>query len=129
VKAKPEVEKKLEDIPIVCDYPYVFAEILLGQPPDREIEFTIDIPGTQPIHKAPHRMAQSKLKKLKEQLQELLDRVFIHTVSILASFCVWTKSLMCKRCCKQGFHLSEYFQKTLHCEKDKRFQIPCQPSG
>jgi hypothetical protein len=50
-------------------------------------------------------------------------------VSILASFCVWTKSLMCKRCCKQGFHLSEYFQKTLHCEKDRRFQIPCQPSG
>jgi hypothetical protein len=25
--------------------------------------------------------------------------------------------------------LSEYFQKTLHCEKDRRFQIPCQPSG
>jgi hypothetical protein len=36
---------------------------------------------------------------------------------------------MCKRYCKQGFHLSEHFQKTLHCEKDKRIQVPCQPSG
>jgi len=36
---------------------------------------------------------------------------------------------MYKRCCKQGFHLSEHFQKTLHCEKDRRIQVPCQPSG
>jgi hypothetical protein len=36
---------------------------------------------------------------------------------------------MCKRCCKQGFHLSEHFQKTLYCEKDRRFQVSCQPSG
>jgi len=49
-------------------------------------------------------------------------------VSILASFCVWRKSLMYKRCCKQEFHLSEHFQKTLHCEI-RRFQIPCQLSG
>jgi hypothetical protein len=33
------------------------------------------------------------------------------------------------RCCKQGFHLSEHFQKTLYCKKDRRFQIPCQPFG
>jgi len=45
-------------------------------------------------------------------------------VSILASFCVWTKSLMCKRCCKQGFQLTEHFQKTLHCEKLEDFRFP-----
>jgi hypothetical protein len=78
VKAKPEVEKKLEDIPIVSGYPNVFAKISSGLPPDREIEFTIDLfPGTQPIHKAPYRMAPAELKELKQQLQELLDRGFI----------------------------------------------------
>jgi hypothetical protein len=47
-------------------------------PPDREIEFTIDlITGTQPIHKALYCMAPDELKELKEQLQELLDRGFI----------------------------------------------------
>jgi hypothetical protein len=47
-------------------------------PPDREIEFTIELmPGTQPIHKAPYRMAPTELKELKEQLQDLLDRGFI----------------------------------------------------
>ena len=47
-------------------------------PPDREIEFSIDlIPGTQPIYKAPYRMAPAELKELKEQLQELINRGLI----------------------------------------------------
>jgi hypothetical protein len=63
---------------VACDYPDVFAEVVTGLPPDREIEFTVDlIPGTQPIHKAPYRMAPAELKELKKQLQELLDRGFI----------------------------------------------------
>jgi hypothetical protein len=71
VKAEPEVEKKLEDIPIVSDYLDVFAEISSGLPPDREIEFTNHLlPGTQPIHKAPYRLALAELKELKQQLQE-----------------------------------------------------------
>jgi hypothetical protein len=68
----------LEDIPIVCQYSNVFSEIT-SLPPDREVEFSIDlIPGTQPIHKAPYCMAPTELRELKEQLQELLDRGFIH---------------------------------------------------
>lgn len=55
VKAKPEVEKKLEGTLVVRDYPVVFAKISSGLPPDHEIEFTIDLlQGTQPIHKAPY---------------------------------------------------------------------------
>ena len=47
-------------------------------PPDREIEFSIDLlPGTAPISKAPYRMAPTELKELKEQLVELLDKGFI----------------------------------------------------
>ena len=57
-----EQRPKLEDIPVVNEFP----EELLGLPPDREIEFKINlIPGTAPISNAPYRMAPSKLKKLK----------------------------------------------------------------
>jgi len=78
VKDEPEGERKLEDILVVRDYPDVFSEITTGLPPDREIEFTIDLmPGTQPIHKAPYRMAPSELKELKKQLEDLVDRGFI----------------------------------------------------
>jgi hypothetical protein len=73
--AKPDSKLKLENIPVVCDYPDVFTEVYSGLPPDREIEFSIDlVPGTKPIHKAPYRMAPAELKELKEQLQELIDR-------------------------------------------------------
>jgi hypothetical protein len=56
----------------------VFPEELLGIPPDREIEFTINLlPNTAPISKASYRMAPLELKELKDQLQELLDKGFI----------------------------------------------------
>jgi hypothetical protein len=47
-------------------------------PPDREIEFVIElVPGTAPIFKRPCRMAANQLAKVKEQLQELLDERYI----------------------------------------------------
>jgi hypothetical protein len=59
---------KLEDIPVVCHYSDVFAEVT-SLPPNCEIEFTIELmPGTQPIHKIAYRMVPTKLKELKEQL-------------------------------------------------------------
>ncbi|XP_073307193.1 uncharacterized protein [Primulina huaijiensis] len=70
-----EVELKIEDIPIVCEFPDVFPEKLPGAVPDREVEFEINlVPGAAPISKAPYRMAPTELKELKEQLQELLDK-------------------------------------------------------
>ena len=61
-----------EEVPVVCEYPDVFPEELPGMPPDRDIEFVIDLLlGTRPIAKRPYRMATDELKKLKEQLQEL----------------------------------------------------------
>ncbi|XP_057469656.1 uncharacterized protein LOC130758731 [Actinidia eriantha] len=66
------------DIPVVREFPEVFPEELPGVPVDREIEFVIEcVPGTQPISKAPYRMAPAELKELKSQLQELLDKGFI----------------------------------------------------
>ena len=52
-------------------------------PPQREVEFGIEcMIGTNPISKAPYRMAPLKLKELKEQLQELLDKGFIRPSSL-----------------------------------------------
>ena len=69
---------KLDDIPVVREFSDVFLKDLPGIPIDREIEFSIDLlPGTSPISKAPYRMALTKLKELKEQLQELLEKGFI----------------------------------------------------
>ncbi|GJS43451.1 putative reverse transcriptase domain-containing protein [Tanacetum coccineum] len=52
--------------------------IYQGSPPERDVEFAIELtPGAEPISKAPYRMAQVKLKELKDQLQELLERDFI----------------------------------------------------
>ncbi|KAK1660275.1 hypothetical protein QYE76_048434 [Lolium multiflorum] len=56
----------------------VFPAELPGMPPDREIEFTIDlIPGTAPIAKAPYKMGPKELKELKEQLDDLEQKGFI----------------------------------------------------
>ncbi|KAH9685116.1 hypothetical protein KPL70_013830 [Citrus sinensis] len=73
-----EQRPKLEDIPVVNEFPEVFPEELPGLPLDREIEFKIILlPGTAPISKASYRMAPSELKKLKSQLQELLEEGYI----------------------------------------------------
>ena len=58
---------KLADVLVVCRFPYVFPEELLGLPPDREIEFEIELlPGMAPISKAPYQMAPTELKELKQ---------------------------------------------------------------
>jgi hypothetical protein len=63
------------DIRTVSEFPDVFSEELPGMPPDREIEFVIElVPGTAPIFKRPYRTAANQLAELKEQLQELLDK-------------------------------------------------------
>ncbi|OAY70091.1 Transposon Tf2-9 polyprotein [Ananas comosus] len=69
---------RIEDIPVVREFGDVFPAELPGMPPDREIEFVVDlVPGTAPISKAPYRMAPAELKELKAQLQDLLDKGFV----------------------------------------------------
>lgn len=68
----------LVDIPVVKEFLGFFPEDLLGLPLDWEIVFSIDLlPSTTPISNTPYRMALAKLKELKEQLQELLDKGYI----------------------------------------------------
>jgi hypothetical protein len=76
------IATSLEEIPVVCDYPDVFPDDLPGMPPDRDIEFVIELqPGTAPISKRAYGMPSKVLAELKTQLQELLDKGFIHPSS------------------------------------------------
>jgi hypothetical protein len=71
-------ESRLEDIPVVNEFQDVFPQELPRIPPDREIEFTIDlILGTAPIAQAPYKMGPKELIELKEQLDELEQKGFI----------------------------------------------------
>ena len=63
-KSSPKVT--IESIPEVCEFFYVFPDDLPGLPPDRELEFEIELlPGSAPISIPPYRMAPTELKELK----------------------------------------------------------------
>jgi hypothetical protein len=65
-------------VPIVCEYPDVFPEELPGMPPDRDIEFIIELmPGTTPIAQRPYRMNPQELIELKRQLDDMLSKGLI----------------------------------------------------
>nr|AAX94825.1 retrotransposon protein, putative, Ty3-gypsy sub-class [Oryza sativa Japonica Group]ABA93188.1 retrotransposon protein, putative, Ty3-gypsy subclass [Oryza sativa Japonica Group] len=69
--AVEKTTKKLEDIPIVREYPEVFPDDLTTMPPKRDIEFRIDlVPGIAPIHKRPYRMGANELVEVKKQVDE-----------------------------------------------------------
>ncbi|XP_061346786.1 uncharacterized protein LOC133292401 [Gastrolobium bilobum] len=73
-KAKPDATNIL----IVSEYLGVFPDEIPGLPPNREIEFSVDlIPGVGPISIAPYRMSPVELVELKKQLEELLSKQFI----------------------------------------------------
>ncbi|KAE8658569.1 RNA-directed DNA polymerase-like protein [Hibiscus syriacus] len=75
VRAK---EKEIEEIPIVREFSNVFPVELQGLPPNREVEFQIEVmSGTAPIAMSPYKMALKELQELKIQLQALLDKGFI----------------------------------------------------
>ncbi|GJW11701.1 hypothetical protein Tco_1577528 [Tanacetum coccineum] len=79
-------KKRLEDVPIVKDFPEVFPEDLPGLPPTRQVEFQIDlVPGAAPVARAPYRLAPSEMKELSEQLKGLSDKGFIRPSSFIGS--------------------------------------------
>ena len=78
----------MENIPVVREFPDVFPEELPGIPLEREVDLSIEIvPGTAPVSRAPNRMAPAKLKELKVQLQELLDKGFVTQCFTLGCTC------------------------------------------
>jgi hypothetical protein len=76
------VERRLEDIFVVHEFQDVFPDDLPGMPPERSIEFKIELlPSTTPISKAPYKTSREELAELKIQLKDLLDKGFIRPSS------------------------------------------------
>ncbi|GKD54783.1 putative reverse transcriptase domain-containing protein, partial [Tanacetum coccineum] len=76
-------EKRLEDVPIVRDFPKVFPEDLPGISPTRQVEFQINlVPRAAPVARTPCRLALFEMKELSDQLQELSDKGFIRPSSL-----------------------------------------------
>jgi hypothetical protein len=88
IPAKPtsrvyeSIIQEIQDIPVVCEFPDVFPKDLPGLPPERDVEFVIDLkPGTAPISRRSYRMPPNELAELKTQLQDLLEKGFIRPSS------------------------------------------------
>jgi hypothetical protein len=72
---------------VMDEFPDVFPDDLLGIPPDRDIEFIIDLlPGTMLIAKCPHRMGADELEELKKQLKGVAGQRF-HTPQFISLGC------------------------------------------
>jgi hypothetical protein len=68
----------LDEIRVVQKYPNIFSEDLPGMPPDRDIQFIIDLlPWMPPISKRSYRMPVNELVELKKQIAELQSKGFI----------------------------------------------------
>jgi hypothetical protein len=66
------------EVPVVNEFPNVFPKKLSSMPPDRDIEFVIELkPGTTPIYKTSFRITTPELAELKEHIRELLEKGFI----------------------------------------------------
>jgi hypothetical protein len=69
---------EIHNVPVVYDFPNVFPKELPCMPPDRSVDFVIElVPGTAPVSRRPYRMPREELVELKKQLEELEDKSFI----------------------------------------------------
>jgi hypothetical protein len=68
---------EIQDIPVVCEFLDVFPEDLPGLPPERDVEFVIELKlGTAPISRRSYQMPPNEVAELKTQLQDLLEKGF-----------------------------------------------------
>nr|GFA02314.1 putative reverse transcriptase domain-containing protein [Tanacetum cinerariifolium] len=82
IKTEKYEKKRLEDVPIVRNFPEVYPKDLPGLPLTQPVEFQIDlVPGAAPVARAPYRLAPFEMKELAEQLEELSDKGFIRPSS------------------------------------------------
>ena len=71
-------EEQISKIPVVDEYADIFPYEIPELPPNRDIDFSIDlIPGVVPVSAASYRMAPTKLAELKKQIEDLLEKRFI----------------------------------------------------
>ncbi|XP_022014744.1 uncharacterized protein LOC110914246 [Helianthus annuus] len=90
---------KIEDIPVISEYPGVFPGELPGLLPDRQVEFRIDIiPGAAPVARDPYRLAPTEMKELRTQLDDLLEKGFIQPSSSPWGAPILFKNLNMRQC-------------------------------
>ncbi|XP_073307118.1 uncharacterized protein [Primulina huaijiensis] len=78
ISASAATSQTVAEVSVVRDFPDVFPDDIAGIPPEREVEFSIELMlGNVPISKAPYGLAPAEMKELKQQIQELLDKGFI----------------------------------------------------
>jgi hypothetical protein len=88
--------KEVKDIPVVREFLDVFPEDLPGLPPERDVEFVIELqPGTTPISRRSYRMPPKELAELKTQLQDFAQQR-VHSPKFT------TLGLSCYFCEKEG---------------------------
>jgi hypothetical protein len=74
--------QNLEDITIACEFPDVFPEDLPVMPLNQDVEFIIELQSdTAPISRQPYKMTPKELAEFKVQLNELLEKWYIHPSS------------------------------------------------
>ncbi|GKF27969.1 hypothetical protein Tco_0094311, partial [Tanacetum coccineum] len=75
---KEPSKRRVEDVPMIRDFPEVFPDDLQGLPPPRQVEFRIElVPGAAPVARAPYHLAPLEMKELSDQLKELSEKGFI----------------------------------------------------
>jgi hypothetical protein len=68
----------LEIIKVVSEFPDMFPKDLPGMPPERKVEFAIELlPGTAPIFKRAYKVSGPELVDLKKQIDELSEKGYI----------------------------------------------------
>lgn len=73
-----ENQAVIDRLPVVNEFPEVFPDEIPDVPPEREVEFSIDlVPRTKPVSMAPYRMSASELAELKKQLEDMLDKKLV----------------------------------------------------
>jgi len=72
---KVEDGVEVKSIHVVSDFMDIFPDDIPGLPLKQEVNFSIDLaPRARPISIAPYRMAPTKLRELKKQVEELLEK-------------------------------------------------------
>ncbi|GJW31706.1 putative reverse transcriptase domain-containing protein [Tanacetum coccineum] len=82
VTKKELTKKRLQDVPVIRDFPEVFPDDFPGLPPPRQVKFRIELVlKAAPVARAPYRLAPSEMKELSDQLKELSEKGFIRPIS------------------------------------------------